>query len=185
MRRRYMQTLFTDAVKQAQQRHGSRASYARMEGAGERENGQLDQQEIDFIQGRDGFYMASVGEDGWPYVQYRGGPPGFLRVLDGVTLAYADFRGNRQYISVGNLSADDRVSLFLMDYANRRRLKLIARAEVHEASERPDLVERVSDSDYEAVVERVMVYRLVGFDWNCPQHITPRFTEAELRAAGR
>ncbi len=127
--------------------------------------------------------MATVSETGWPYIQHRGGPPGFLRVLDEQTLGFADLRGNRQYISVGNLGADDRVALILMDYPQRRRMKIYAHAEIRDLKDDPELAGKLSLGDYKARVERAMVLKLEAFDWNCPQHITPRFTEAELSQA--
>jgi predicted pyridoxine 5'-phosphate oxidase superfamily flavin-nucleotide-binding protein len=133
-----------------------------------------------FVAERDSFYMATVSETGWPYVQHRGGPPGFLKVLNGKTLGFADYRGNRQYISVGNLKADDRVALILMDYANRARLKIYAHVEIVPLDADPALAQRVATSGYKAVPERIVLLHLVAFDWNCPQHITPRFTEREI-----
>ena len=140
----------------------------------------LGDRESTFIEARDGFYQATVNEDGWPYVQFRGGPSGFLKVLDDRTIGYADFRGNVQYISVGNLAANDRVSLILMDYPNRRRLKIWARARIVHHDEDPELLERLEVPTYRARVERAVVLTVEAFDWNCPQHITPRFTEAEV-----
>ena len=139
-------------------------------------------EEAEFIAERDSFYMATVGENGWPYVQYRGGPKGFLRVLDASTLGFADFRGNRQYVSVGNLRADDRVSLILVDYPRRRRLKILGRARAVDAAQDPGIVAHLGDPAYRARVERGIVIAVEAFDWNCPQHITPRFTEAEIGA---
>ena len=136
-----------------------------------------------FIAERDSFYMASVSETGWPYVQYRGGPPGFLKVIDETTLAFADFRGNRQYISVGNLDANDRVALILVDYPRRARLKILARVERLALDADPALLARVSDPGYRAKPERIFRLRLAAFDWNCPQHFVPRFTEAEVAHA--
>ena len=126
--------------------------------------------------------MATVGEKEWPYIQHRGGPKGFLKVLDERTLGFADYRGNRQYISVGNLRADDRVALILIDFVNRRRLKIWARAKVIDLNDYPDLIARLEDPDYGAKVERGIVLRIEALDWNCPQHITPRFTEEEVSA---
>lgn len=139
--------------------------------------------EAAFIAERDSFYMASVSETGWPYVQYRGGPPGFLKVIDQTTLAFADFRGNRQYISVGNLDANDRVALILVDYPRRARLKILAHAERLALDAEPGLLERVSTLGYRATPERIFKLKLAAFDWNCPQHIVPRFTEAEISRA--
>jgi len=141
------------------------------------------QNEEAFIAERDSFYMASVSETGWPYVQYRGGPAGFLKVIDETTLAFADFRGNRQYISVGNLDANDRVALILVDYPRRARLKILAHAERLPLDADPDLLARVSLPGYRARPERIIRLRLAAFDWNCPQHIVPRFTEAEIARA--
>ncbi|MCH7547573.1 MAG: pyridoxamine 5'-phosphate oxidase family protein [Planctomycetes bacterium] len=145
----------------------------------------LSAREIDFIAQRDGFYLGTVSEDGWPYVQYRGGPTGFLKVIDDATLAYADFRGNMQLLSTGNIGHDDRVSLFFMDYAHRRRLKILARAEIIDGRDDPALLKRLSDPSYAAKPERAFVLHVEAFDWNCPQHITPRFTEAEIATRER
>jgi predicted pyridoxine 5'-phosphate oxidase superfamily flavin-nucleotide-binding protein len=136
-----------------------------------------------FIAARDSFYMASVSETGWPYVQHRGGPPGFVKVIDEQTLAFPDFRGNRQYISLGNTSANDRVALILMDYPHRRRMKLYAHIEERDLSADPDLAEKLMLPGYRAIPERAFLLHLDAFDWNCPQHITPRFTESEIAAA--
>lgn len=136
-----------------------------------------------FIGARDSFYIASAADTGWPYVQYRGGPRGFLKVIDETTLAFADFRGNRQYISVGNLHANDRVALILIDYPRRARLKILAHAERLTLDEDPALLARVWEPSYRAKPERIFRLRLAAFDWNCPQHIVPRFTEAEVSRA--
>jgi hypothetical protein len=179
---RFAELAFTPAVRAYQERAGSRASYARLE-AGAPARDSLGPDEAAFIAARDSCYMATVSETGWPYVQHRGGAPGFVHVLDGRTLAFADLRGNRQYVSVGNLAGDDRVCLFFMDYPNRRRLKLLGHARVVEAAENPELVERLRPPDESAHVERVLTISVAAFDWNCPQHITPRFSEAEVRSA--
>ena len=175
----FAEIAFTSAVQAQQEARGSRASYARL-AEGKARNDRLGGKEVDFIQARDGFYLASVSETGWPYVQFRGGTPGFLRVMDERTLAWADFRGNRQYVSVGNLSGDDRVALILMDYANRRRLKLLGHAEVLEVGADEGLATQLAVPGYRAEVERAVRVRIAGFDWNCPQHITPRFTLDEI-----
>jgi hypothetical protein len=141
--------------------------------------------EAAFIAERDSFYIATVSETGWPYVQHRGGPRGFLKVVDETTLAFADYRGNRQYVSVGNLTTDDRAALFLMDYANRARLKIYAHVEAKKLDADPALAQRVIEPGYKARPERILLLRLVAFDWNCPQHITPRFTETEIADAVR
>ncbi len=180
----YFQIAFTPGVKAAQDRYGSAAQYAGADGADGHDgpvlNDRLGPAEAAFIAARDGFYVASVSETGWPYVQFRGGPPGFLHVLDSTTLGYADFRGNRQYITTGNVAGNDRVSLFLMDYANRRRLKVFGHAGITDVADRLDLAERLRIPDYRARVERAVLIRVAGFDWNCPQHITPRYSMAEL-----
>jgi predicted pyridoxine 5'-phosphate oxidase superfamily flavin-nucleotide-binding protein len=140
--------------------------------------------EVAFIAARDSFYLASVSETGWPYVQHRGGPRGFLKVVDDRTLAFADYSGNRQYISLGNLATEQRVALILMDYAQRARLKIYAHASVVPASDSA-LASLVTVPGYKAKMERIFVLRLDAYDWNCPQHITPRFTEEEIDAGMR
>ena len=176
----FYQLAFTSAVKQEQQRHGSRTQYDRMERAVTHGN-ELGPEEQRFIALRDSLYMASVGETGWPYVQHRGGPAGFLHILDPSTLAFADFRGNKQYISLGNFAHSDRVALFFMDYPNQTRLKILGRVEIHEAdAAAPRLIESLRSASYPAVIERAVLIHVEGFDWNCPQHITPRFTLEEL-----
>ena len=168
---------FTPAVKAAQERLGSRDGYARMEEKG----GWRDRVSEDlaaFISQRDSFYLATASAEGQPYIQHRGGPPGFIRILDEKTLAFADFGGNRQYISTGNLSENDRAYIFLMDYPNRRRFKLWGRARVVEDD--PALLESLADPDYDAVPERAIVFEIAAWDWNCPQHITPRYSETEV-----
>ncbi len=179
MSRAYSDLAFTPAVRAMQTRMGSRSAYAPLDRATDRRDA-LAADEVAFIHERDGFYQATVGESGWPYVQYRGGPPGFLKVLDAKTIAYADFRGNVQYISVGNLSGNDRVSIFLMDYANQRRLKILGRVRLVEARDDAALMARLTMPGYPARVERAMVITVEGYDWNCPQHITPRFTREEI-----
>ncbi|MEN3975056.1 pyridoxamine 5'-phosphate oxidase family protein [Emcibacter sp. SYSU 3D8] len=171
----------TPSVREAQAANGSAALWSgtKAHRAFDRFTGVEEQ----FIAARDSFYMASVSETGWPYVQHRGGPKGFLRVLDDKTLAFADFRGNRQYISLGNLTANDRAALILMDYPNRRRLKIYARAEQRGMAADPALAQALDLGSYKAKPERAFLLHLEAFDWNCPQHITPRFTEAELEAA--
>lgn len=171
---------FTDTVKAAQQRHGSRQQYARMEKLGSSDG--LTEAEAEFISQRDGFYLATIGENEYPYVQFRGGNKGFLKVLDANTLGYADFRGNLQYISVGNLAGNNRAALILMDYANRQRLKIYARIEVLEAKDDPALIAQLADHNYPARIERAMLLHVEAFDWNCQQHITPRYTVEEMRA---
>ncbi|MFO0745952.1 MAG: pyridoxamine 5'-phosphate oxidase family protein [Myxococcota bacterium] len=180
----FHQLAFTEGVKALQTRHGSRAASARTEaGRGSDAGDRLGPDERAFLAERDSFYLASVGETGWPYVQHRGGPRGFVKVLDDSTLAFADYAGNRQYISVGNVGHDDRVALVFVDYPNRARLKLLAHARIVDAATDPDLVARVSDGGAPGRVERVVVLTVAGLDWNCSQHIVPRYTEDEVRAA--
>jgi uncharacterized protein len=178
---KFAEIAFTPTVRSVQEALGSRASYARVE-AGADSNHELGPSEATFIGQRDSFYMATVGETGWPYVQYRGGPVGFVRVLDPKTIGFADFRGNRQYVTVGNLMRDDRVSLIFMDYPNRARLKLLGRVSLIGPEQR-ELLERFAVPGYRARVERGFLIRVEAFDWNCPQHITQRFTLAEVEAA--
>jgi uncharacterized protein len=175
---------FTPSVRRMQEERGSRAAYARQDDIAEPFNHRLSDAEAQFIGLRDSFYLASVGETGWPYIQHRGGPPGFVRVLDETTIGFADFRGNRQYISTGNLLTNDRVALFFMDYPNRTRLKLLGRARVV-GPEEPDLLEKLAVPGYRVTVERGIVISIAGFDWNCPQHITERFTPDEVRQLSR
>ncbi len=184
MTNRFAEIAFTPVVQAEQSAHGSRESYARFAAEGAT-NDNLTPKETEFLASRDGFYLASVGETGWPYVQFRGGPTGFLRVLDERTVAWADYRGNRQYVSVGNLRSDARVCLFLMDYANRRRLKVFGHASIVARGEDAGLESRLAVAGYKAVVERAIVVKVAGFDWNCPQHITPRFTLEEVERSTR
>ena len=179
MGHRFAELAFTDGVRTLQEQEGSRASYARFEG-GEAHHHRLGPAEAAFLAARDSFYLATVSETGWPYVQHRGGPPGFLKVLDERTIGFADYRGNRQYVSLGNLGGDDRVSLILVDYPRRRRLKLLGHARTVED---PATVARLAMPGYPAKVERGLLIEVAAFDWNCPQHLTPRFTEAEIAAA--
>lgn len=180
MARHFSEIAFTPSVKAAQERYGSRAGYSRLEAKAAGLPVDLGEAEIAFIEARDGFYQATVSETGWPYVQFRGGPAGFLKVLDAQTIGYADFRGNVQYLSVGNMNAKDRVALILMDYANRHRLKIWARARLVHPEEDAALVEKLEIPTYRARVERAVVLDVEAFDWNCPQHITPRFTAEEV-----
>jgi predicted pyridoxine 5'-phosphate oxidase superfamily flavin-nucleotide-binding protein len=176
---KYSELAFTPAVRQLQERDGSRAHYARSEAPGSGPD-LLGDSESAFIGERDSFYLATVSEAGWPYLQHRGGPRGFLKVLDERTLAFADFRGNRQHVSEGNLAANDRAALILVDYPNQRRLKVMGCTRVVDAAEAPGLVAQLADAGYPARVERAMVIRVEAWEWNCPQHITPRYSESEL-----
>jgi len=183
MSHRFSDIVFTEAVKAVQEQYGSRPQNERLQQLG-RQQDELGDAEAVFIASRNSFYLATVSETGWPYLQHRGGPPGFVKVLGPTTLAYADFRGNTQLISVGNAAGNDRVALILMDYAHRRRLKILGHIRVEDASTAaPELLAAVELPDYRARVERVAVIEVAAFDWNCPQHITPRFTEAEVSAA--
>lgn len=170
----------TDSVRQAQE-HYYGASESQVEPAAPFD--ELTTEEIDFIQARDSFYMASISENGWPYIQHRGGPPGFLHVLDSRTLAFADYRGNRQMLSTGNVAANDRVALFLMDYPQRTRLKILGHATVKDAQEHPQLLQQLADIKDRRLVERLFIINVVGFDWNCPAYITPRYTAGEVEQA--
>ena len=171
----------TPAVKAAQEANGSGAYWASFRG--DRSFDRFTEAETDFISRRDSFYMATVSETGWPYIQHRGGPPGFIKVLDDRTLGFADYRGNRQYISVGNLSADDRAALILMDYPHRARLKIYGRVEIKDLAAFPELAAALTVPGQKGRTERGMLLKLEAFDWTCPQHITPRFTETEIAEA--
>jgi uncharacterized protein len=176
--------VFTPAVKALQERYGSRRQYARMEDSGSSPGGKptgLGPEERNFLGERDSFYMASLGATGWPYVQHRGGPKGFLKVIDEHMIAFADFRGNKQYISTGNLLTDERVALILVDYPRQLRLKILGRTEIFEGEKAKEWLEKVRDPGYKTTTERVYVIRVEAFDWNCQQHIIPRFTEEEIR----
>ena len=182
MPHRFAQLAFTPAVAEAQTRYGSREANSRYERFGG-PNDALTPDEEEFIAARDSFYLASISETGWPYIQHRGGPKGFLKAMDEKTLAFADFRGNKQLITTGNLSGDDRVALFLMDYPRQTRLKILGHARVIDAAVDPELSARLALPDYKARIERLFVIHVEAFDWNCKQHITPRYTREELREA--
>ncbi|QBJ16483.1 pyridoxamine 5-phosphate oxidase (plasmid) [Agrobacterium sp. 33MFTa1.1] len=177
----FLDIAITPTVKAVQTEMGADALWSDFKG--HREFDQFTDAEQAFIATRDSFYMASVSETGWPYVQHRGGPRGFLKVLDERTLAFADYRGNRQYISTGNFVGNDRACLILMDYPSRSRLKIYAHVKKLGPDEDSDLARIVTDSIYKGRLERVFRLELASFDWNCQQHITPRFTEAEIVAA--
>ncbi|SIO18103.1 hypothetical protein SAMN02745824_3250 [Parasphingorhabdus marina DSM 22363] len=180
---KFLDMLTTDAVKQAQADNGARDQWEDF--AGERLFDRFDDKAAAFIAARDSFYMASVSENGWPYLQHRGGPAGFLKILDDQTLGFADFRGNRQYISLGNTRADDRVALFMVDYPRRKRLKLLGHVQAHALDADPDLTRRIVDRDYAGQPERVMTISLEAYDWNCPQHIIPRYTKDMVDQAAK
>lgn len=175
---------FTPSVKAAQQRDGSRAGFARNFESGDKVfNHRLADAEVDFIAAQRSFYMATVSESGWPYVQHRGGPRGFLKVLDTKTLGFADFAGNRQLISVGNAAANDRVALILVDYANRVRLKVLGRLALTDLKPQDALTGKLFDPGYRARPQRAMLITVEGFDWNCPQHIPVRIDAEDVQRA--
>ena len=174
--------VFTPVIKALQERHGSRRQYARLEQVADSPV-RLGPDEVEFIGDRDTFYMATVGATGWPYVQHRGGPKGFLKVLDEHTIAFADFGGNKQYVSTGNLMTDDRVALILVDYPRQLRLKILGHVQIFEGEQAKEWIEKVRDVGYKATIERVYVIRVEAFDCNCQQHIIPRFTEEEIGEA--
>jgi uncharacterized protein len=180
MGRRFAELAFTPLVKKEQEVHGSRQLYERVEHSpdlGDR----LGRDEQAFVRERDGFYMASVTETGWPYIQFRGGNIGFIQIVDDRTLGFADLRGNKQYISIANLKHDDRVALFFMDYPTQSRLKVMGRAKIYEGdAEAEDLIESLRVPEEKSPAERAILIHVEAFDWNCQQHITPRYSEVEL-----
>ena len=176
MAKKYLEIAVTPSVVEAQKRYFGRST--RLESGLDRDA--LGPEETEFIAARDSFYMATVSETGWPYIQHRGGRPGFLRVVDPHTLAFADYRGNRQLLSTGNVAANDRVSLFLMDYPRRERLKILGHARVTDAPSK--FLERLVEPEARASVERLFFIDVVSFDWNCPKFITPRYSAAEVEA---
>jgi predicted pyridoxine 5'-phosphate oxidase superfamily flavin-nucleotide-binding protein len=174
---KYMQLVLTPAVQQAQDKYFGKHQV--VEKAPEIDL--LTGSEAYFIASRDSFYMASISETGWPYVQHRGGPPGFVKVLGPNLIGFADFKGNRQLVSTGNLETTDRVALFMMDYPHRTRLKLLGHARVLDAREHPELVDQLASEMLRSKVERLFLIKVISYDWNCPQYITPRFTAAEVQ----
>jgi len=182
MAKNFTELAFTDSVRKTQEDYDTRTLYEKFEAKAPTRN-TLTKTEKEFVARRDEFYMASVGENGWPYLQFRGGPPGFLKILDDNVLAFADFRGNGQFISAGNFEATGKAVLFLMDYTKRKRLKIWAQTVVLRASDNPDLLAEVVSPDYDASVERIFKFEVEAFDWNCPQHITQRYTLAEVKEA--
>ncbi|MBY0247925.1 MAG: pyridoxamine 5'-phosphate oxidase family protein [Nitrospiraceae bacterium] len=196
---KYLELAMTEAVRRAQSHYYGTAVNI----AGAPECDPLTHDEAEFIAARDSFYLGSISETGWPYIQHRGGPKGFLRVVNETTLAFADYKGNRQLLTTGNVSMNDRVALFLMDYQNRARLKILGHARVEDARTHPELIAQLADPKMRASVERLVFIDVVSFDWNCPKYITPRYSieeveeltgslrtrisqlEAELRAARR
>jgi hypothetical protein len=174
---KFHELAFTDSVRRAQEEYYNQSRPVRHVPGPDA----LTRDEIDFIQARDSFYMATVSETGWPYVQHRGGALGFLRVLSPAQLAFADYKGNRQLISVGNLAVTDRVMLFLMDYPQRTRLKIMGHARLEDARKHPELVAELAEPEVRDHVERLFFIDVVSFDWNCSQHITPRYTVEEIK----
>ncbi len=180
MARAFAELSFTPSVLAMQELQGSAESYAKfLEPEAERGD-RIGPAEAEFISRMDGFYQATVSETGWPYVQFRGGPKGFLKILDDKTIAYADFRGNRQYVSTGNLADNDRISIIFMDYPNRRRLKLLGRVKLVDKQEDSELLSGLQPEGYRALPERSVVITVEALDWNCPQHIPQRMTLEEL-----
>lgn len=180
MTQRYRDLMFTPAVRDVQERNGSAEMYGRQK-PGDGAPDELTAAEMAFISMRESFYMATISETGWPYMQHRGGPRGFVKILGPQTIGIADYRGNRQYLSLGNLAGNDRASLFFMDYMGRRRLKVLARVRIAEIDQEPDLIEQLTDPGFGEILERGLIFEVEAFDWNCPKYITPRFTEAELQ----
>jgi len=181
MARAFAEIAFTHKVRAQQERMGSANGYAGFLAKDTPRGDTIGPDEAEFIAARDGFFQATVSENGWPYVQFRGGPVGFLKVLSPTTVAYADFRGNRQYISAGNLLENDRVSIIIVDYPNRRRLKLWGRARLIEKADETDITDPLHDKTYRAHPERAVIIEVEALDWNCPQHIPVRLTAEELR----
>ncbi len=176
MAMKYLETMMTESVLRAQQQNYGHT--AKITDALERDF--LGEGESEFIAARESFYLGTVSETGWPYIQHRGGPKGFLHVVNPSTLVFADYQGNRQLLSTGNLSVDDRVSLFLMDYPNRARLKILGHARVEDARLHPDLAAQLANPGMKARVERIVFIDVVSFDWNCPKYITPRYSLEEV-----
>lgn len=178
MAKNFAEIAFTDSVKKLQEKHGSRKSYVRMEKFNEVDG--LTDNEASFIQNRDSFYLATIGVKEFPYIQHRGGPKGFLKVLDSKRLGFIDFIGNKQYISVGNMATNNNVSLIMIDYPTRTRLKIFAKAEVVELKDNLELYNVLDLKDYKFRPERMMIFHIEAYDWNCPQHIIPRYTSKEI-----
>lgn len=179
MGHKFADIAFTDSVRRIQETEGSREAYASWD-KGTDVNQKLSEREAEFIAERDSFYLASVSETGWPYVQHRGGPAGFVRVLDNQTIGYSDFAGNRQYVSLGNIIENDRVSLIFMDYLNRKRLKVLGRIRLVKDADSESLA-LLGVPGYRARVERSFFITIEAFDWNCPKYITRRYTELQAK----
>jgi predicted pyridoxine 5'-phosphate oxidase superfamily flavin-nucleotide-binding protein len=178
MAEKFLELLVTPSVAKAQEHYFGHSQ--QLPGGAKRDA--LTNDESQFILSRDSFYMATVSESGWPYMQHRGGKPGFLHVVNPTTLAFADYKGNRQMLSTGNLAVNDRVCLFLMDYPQRTRLKILGHARIEDVREHPELAAKFAAPDVRRIVERVFFIDVVSFDWNCPKYITPRYTVAEIEA---
>tara|TARA_R110000787_G_C13437822_1_gene446122 strand:+ start:4072 stop:4686 length:615 start_codon:yes stop_codon:yes gene_type:complete len=181
MVKNFAEIAFTKAVKKLQEKHGSRRNYERMEKFSVIEG--LTSNESTFIQNRDSFYLATIGVKEFPYIQHRGGPKGILKVLDSKRIGFIDFVGNKQYVSVGNMATNNKVSLIMIDYPTKTRLKIFAKAEVVEISDNPNLLDLLDLKDYKFRPERMIVFHIEAYDWNCPQHITPRYTVKEIEQA--
>ena len=181
MAKNFAEIAFTDSVKKLQEQHGSRRGYERMEKFNNVDG--LTMNEVTFIQNRDSFYLASIGVKEFPYVQHRGGPKGFLKVLDSKRIGFIDFVGNKQYVSVGNMATNNSVSLIMIDYPSKTRLKIFAKAEVVELKDNLELYDSLQLEDYEFRPERMLIFNIEAYDWNCPQHIIPRYTVDEINQA--
>jgi len=181
MAKNFAELAFTTAVKAMQEKAGSRSSYARMEKTTNVDG--LTKNEFEFIAQQDSFYMASIGENNYPYIQHRGGPKGFLKVLDAKRLGFIDFKGNMQYITAGNMATNNNVALIMVDYPARARLKVLAKVEIVELKDNPALYDLLDLEEYKFRPERMMVFHIEAYDWNCPQHIIPRYTVAEIEEA--
>lgn len=179
MARKFGEIAFTSEVQAAQEQRGSRQTYERYIANGPANDSVTSKLE-EFIAQLDGFYLGTVGSNGYPYIQFRGGPSGFLKVLDEKTLGFADFSGNVQYITVGNLSGNDKAFLFLMDYRHRKRIKVWGRAEFVEGDS--NLIDRLRVPGYAAEIERAILFHVEAYSENCPQHIPIRYSEAEVEA---
>lgn len=181
MAKNFAALAFTDAVKEMQEKMGSRDSYARMERYNQVDG--LTENEVDFISQQTSFYMASIGENNFPYIQHRGGPKGFVKVLDDNRIGFIDFAGNKQYISVGNLTTNNNVAIIMVDYPSRTRLKILATAKIVELIDDSILYDSLDLSDYKFRPERMVVFNVEAYDWNCPQHIIPRYTTEDVEHA--
>ena len=181
MAKNFAEIAFTDAVKKLQENHGSRSNYERMEKFNIIDG--LTHSEVAFIKNLDSFYLASIGVKEYPYIQHRGGPKGFLKVLDSKRIGFVDFVGNKQYVSVGNMVTNNNVSLIMIDYPSKTTLKIFAKSEIVELKDNPELYGLLDLDDYKFRPDRMIVFHIEAYDWNCPQHITPRYTIEEINNA--